>query len=72
MLFPEIHIGLALQRNKMNMGMGNFKTEADFSHGKLAATTPIGKALLGHAKGDVVEANVPSGVLKFKILDISI
>jgi hypothetical protein len=48
------------------------ETEADFSHGKLAATTPIGKALLGHAKGDVVEANVPSGVLKFKILDISI
>lgn len=48
------------------------ETEADFSHGKLAATTPIGKALLGHAKGDVVEAKVPSGVLKFKILDISI
>ena len=48
------------------------ETEADFSHGRLAATTPIGKALLGHAKGDVVEANVPSGVLKFKILDISI
>lgn len=48
------------------------ETEADFSHGKLAATTPIGKALLGHAKGDVVEANVPSGVLKLKILDISI
>ena len=48
------------------------ESEADFSKGKLAATTPIGKALMGHAKGDVVEASVPSGVIKFKILDISI
>ncbi len=48
------------------------ETEADFSHGKLAATTPIGRALIGHCKGDVVEAKVPSGVLKFKILDISL
>lgn len=48
------------------------ETEADFAHGKLAATTPIGKALMGHSKDDVVEANVPSGVLKLKILDISI
>lgn len=48
------------------------ETEADFAHGKLASTTPIAKALLGHEKGDVVEANVPSGVIKFKILDISL
>lgn len=48
------------------------ESEADFSKGKLAVTTPIGKALLGHSKGDVVDAQVPQGVLKFKILDISI
>lgn len=48
------------------------ETEADFSAGKLAATTPIAKALLGHSKGETVEAKVPSGVLKFKILDISL
>ena len=48
------------------------ETEADFSKGKLAATTPIAKALIGHGKGEIVEAKVPSGVLKFKILDISI
>lgn len=41
------------------------ETEADFAHGKLASTTPIAKALIGHAKGDVVEAKVPSGVIKF-------
>lgn len=48
------------------------ESEADFSKGKLAVTTPIGKALLGHSKDEVVEAQVPQGVLKFKILDISI
>ncbi len=48
------------------------ETEADFAHGKLASTTPIAKALLGHFKGEIVEANVPSGVMKFKILDITL
>lgn len=48
------------------------ESEADFSKGKLAATAPIAKALLGHTKGETVEAKVPSGVIKFKILEISI
>ena len=48
------------------------ETEADFAKGKLAATTPIGKALMGHVQGDVVDAQVPSGVMKFKILEISL
>ena len=48
------------------------ETEADFSKGKLAVTTPLGKALVGHAVGEVVEAQVPQGVMKFKILEISL
>ena len=48
------------------------ETEADFAHGKMAATTPIAKALLGHGKGEVVEAKVPQGFIKFKILEISL
>lgn len=48
------------------------ETEADFSKGKIAATTPIGKALLGHKVGDVVDAKTPSGILQFKILEISL
>ena len=59
--------------NKMEM---NFQivpeSEADFSKGLLAATTPIAKALLGHAKGDTVEAKVPNGIMKFEILSISL
>ncbi len=48
------------------------ETEADFAKGKLAATTPIGKALMGHAVGDVVDAKTPSGIIQFKVLEISI
>jgi len=46
--------------------------EADFMAGKLAVKTPIGQALMGHSVGDVVEAQVPAGVIKFEILDITL
>ena len=59
--------------NKMVM---NFQivpeSEADFSKGLLAATTPIAKALMGHGKGEVVDAKVPNGVMKFEILEITL
>ncbi|MBR2948093.1 MAG: transcription elongation factor GreA [Bacteroidales bacterium] len=48
------------------------ESEANFREGKLAAATPIGKALIGKERGDVVEVVVPSGILKFEVLDISI
>ena len=59
--------------NKMKMRFQVVgESEADFSKGLLSASTPIGKALIGHAKGEVVEAHAPNGVMKFKILDISL
>jgi len=48
------------------------ESEANFKEGKLAATTPIGKALMGRKKGEVVEVKVPSGILKLEILNISL
>jgi len=61
------------QANKMVMQFTLVgETEADFSKGKLAVTTPIGKALLGHKPGEIVEAKVPQGIMKFKILEISL
>ena len=63
-------------RNLANKMVMNFQvvpeSEADFSKGLLAATTPIAKALIGHSKGETVEAKVPSGVMKFEILEISL
>jgi transcription elongation factor GreA len=59
--------------NKMKMKFQIVgESEADFSKGLLSASTPIGKALIGHSKGEIVEAKVPNGVMKFKILDISL
>ena len=48
------------------------ESEANFKEGKLAVGTPIGKALLGKHKGDIVDVNVPSGLLKFEVLNISL
>jgi len=44
--------------------------EADLQKGKIAITSPVGKALMGAKKGEIVEANVPAGVIKFEILNI--
>ncbi|MBP5211092.1 MAG: transcription elongation factor GreA [Bacteroidales bacterium] len=48
------------------------ESEANFKEGKLAVSTPIGKALLGHKKGDVVDVQVPAGLLQFEVLEISL
>lgn len=48
------------------------ESEANIAEGKLAASTPIGKALMGRKKGETVEVNAPAGLIKFQILDISI
>jgi transcription elongation factor GreA len=46
--------------------------EANLKEGKLATTTPIAAALLGHKKGEAVEVKVPAGTMKLEILEISI
>ncbi|MBN9483491.1 MAG: transcription elongation factor GreA [Bacteroidetes bacterium 43-93] len=46
--------------------------EADLKAGKISITSPIGKGLLGKKVGEVAEITVPSGVLKFKIENISL
>ncbi|MFL2996281.1 MAG: transcription elongation factor GreA [Cytophagales bacterium] len=46
--------------------------ESDLQAGKISVQSPIGKGLLGKKKGQSVNIDVPSGKLKFKILDISL
>jgi transcription elongation factor GreA len=46
--------------------------EADLKAGKISVSSPIGKGLLGKAKGEIAEVQAPTGILKFKIEDISI
>ncbi len=47
------------------------QSEADLKTGKISVDSPIGKGLLGKEVGDSAEIQVPNGVMKFKILDIS-
>ena len=45
-------------------------SEANMKEKKIATSTPVAQGLLGHKIGDVVEIKVPSGVMKFEIVEI--
>jgi transcription elongation factor GreA len=45
--------------------------EADLAAGKISVNSPIGKGLLGKSVGDIAEIQVPNGVIKFEILEIT-
>lgn len=47
------------------------ESEANLAAGKISVNSPIGKGLLGKSVGDVAEIQVPNGVMKFDILEIS-
>src|SRR5687767_5026404 len=42
--------------------------ESDPANGKISPSSPIGKCLLNHEEGDVVEVTVPSGTREYEIL----
>lgn len=45
--------------------------EADPYEGKISNESPVGDALLGHEIDDIVEVQVPDGIIKYKVLEIS-
>ena len=45
-------------------------TEVDLANNKISNESPIGKALLGRKKGEIVDVEAPAGTIKFKILAI--
>ncbi len=47
------------------------QNEADLKSKKLSIESPIGKGLLGQEKGAVVEIEIPAGLVKFEILEIT-
>ena len=47
-------------------------SEANLAERKISVSTPIAQGLLGHHVGDVVEVNVPAGLMKFEIVEILI
>jgi transcription elongation factor GreA len=48
------------------------ESEANFKEGKLSVTTPIAKGLLGKKIGQKAQVTVPSGVMEFEVIEISL
>ena len=48
------------------------ESESDIKSGKISVATPIAKGLLGKKVGDVVDIRVPSGIMSFEIIEISL
>ncbi len=48
------------------------ESESDIKNGKISVATPIAKGLLGKKVGDVVDIKVPSGLMSFEIMEISL
>ena len=46
-------------------------TEVNLAENKISNESPLGNALLGAKKKQIVEVNAPNGVIKYKILDIT-
>ena len=44
--------------------------EADPANSRLSNESPVGRALIGHKKGETVEVSVPAGAIRLKIMDI--
>ena len=46
-------------------------TEVDLSQNKISNESPIGSALMGAKKNQIVEVNAPAGIIKYKVLSIT-
>ena len=46
-------------------------SEANPMEGKISNESPVGAAIIGRAKGDIVKVSTPSGTLEYKIVDIA-
>jgi transcription elongation factor GreA len=63
-------------RNKTNNSVMEYQlvpeSEANFKLGKIAVSSPIAQGIIGKKVGDVVQITVPSGIIPFEIVEISL
>lgn len=71
-----VHVGSLVKVENISMGrefeyriIGS--NESNPKENKISDESPVGKALLGKKVGDVVEVEVPAGLMTFKILNVS-
>ncbi|MFC2061507.1 transcription elongation factor GreA [Elusimicrobiota bacterium] len=72
----KVYIGATVEVEDENSGDEDTYTlvsvdEVDPMEGKISINSPIAKGMLGHKVGDVVEIEVPAGILKYKIKKIT-
>lgn len=66
------HVKIKNQTNGMELSYQLVaESEADLKQNKISVTSPIGKGLLGKTVGEIAEIQVPNGILKFEVLEIS-
>jgi transcription elongation factor GreA len=62
-------------RNKVNNTIMEYQlvpeSEANLKIGKIAISSPIAQGLIGKKVGEIVQVKVPSGVISFEIISIS-
>lgn len=71
-----VHVGLSIKiRDMSDNAIEEYRlvgsTEADPAAGKISDESPVGKALLNHVVGDVVEVFTPAGTVTYTLLEIS-
>ena len=72
----SVHVGSLVKVENISMGreleyriIGS--NESNPKENKISDESPVGKALLGKKVGDVVEVEVPAGLMTFKVLAVS-
>jgi len=63
-------INLESQEEKRYTLVG--QEEADLKNGTISVQSPLGRALIGHRVGDVVEVHRPAGMIEYQIQSITI
>jgi len=82
----EVIDGDAVETDKVNIGcvveLKNLSTgkvvkyyivgpaESNPDEGKISSASPVGRGLIGHKAGEIVEIQVPKGTVRYKILKI--
>ena len=70
-LLTTVEIENIQSKEKMSYTLVS-ESEADLKNKKISISSPIGSGLIGKKVGEIVDISVPSGIIKFKILDITI
>ena len=70
----QVEVGVTVITKRADRGDEEFMIvgaeEADMSIGKISYQSPLGSALLGHKKGDVISVSTPKGEISYTIVDI--